>query len=205
MKLLSLNRGRAQALKVGRRMAQTGHFKHSLTGPVQLGPLGLEGDFIGNLKHHGGPDQAVYVYSAEDYRWWEQELGKPLPHGTFGENLTVDRLLRARIGDVWECGSVRLQISAPRIPCATLAARMGESAFARRFARANRGGAYARVLQPGLLQAGQSIQVHLSDGPLVDDLFALWHSPAKDPALMQAALAAPLAERARAAFLHWLK
>ncbi|MBS2033473.1 MOSC domain-containing protein [bacterium] len=205
MTLLSINLSSLQPLKVGRRMTRTGHFKQGQAGPVRLGRLGLEGDAVGNLKHHGGPDQAVYVYSAEDYAWWEQQLGRSLPFGTFGENLTVDRLQAARIGDIWQCGPVSLQISAPRIPCATLAARMGDPGFAKRFARANRGGAYARVLEPGTLTIGQSVEVTAGQGPLVDDLFELWHSRDKDPQLLRAGLSAPLAERARAAFLHWLE
>jgi len=170
--------------------------------------LGLAGDAIGNLKHHGGPDQAVYLYSAEDYRWWEQRLGS-LAHGTFGENLTVSNFAGRppRIGDIWICGEVRLQITAPRIPCATLAARMGKPTFAKEFARVNRGGAYARVLQPGLLQVGQPVVVepYPEASPTVDSLFELWHNPDKDPALLRLALAAPVASRARAAFEHWLE
>lgn len=204
MILLSINVSPLKPLKLGKRVTRTGHFKEGVSGPVQLTRLGLEGDAVGNLKHHGGPDQAVYIYSAEDYAWWEQELGRSLAFGTFGENLTVDRLEAARVGDILKCGSVQLQLTAPRIPCATLAARMGDAGFARRFARVNRGGAYARVLQPGSLRAGLSLEVESGKGPLVDDLFALWHSPTKDPELLRAGLAAPLAERARAAFLQWL-
>lgn len=204
MILLSINLSPLKPLKLGRRVTRTGHFKESVSGPVELSRLGLEGDAVGNLKHHGGPDQAVYLYSAEDYAWWEKELGRPLCYGTFGENLTLDRLSDARVGDVLNCGGVQLQLTAPRIPCATLAARMGDPGFARRFAKVNRGGAYARVLQPGMLKAGLSFELQRGTGPLVDDLFALWHCPNKDPELLRAALASPLAERARAAFLGWL-
>ena len=44
---------------------------------------------IASKKHHGGPDQAVYVYGEHDYAWWSEQLGRPLEPGTFGENLTV--------------------------------------------------------------------------------------------------------------------
>ena len=206
MKVVSVNLGGLKPLKLGRRTAQTGHYKEPVSSArVEL--LGLAGDAIGNLKHHGGTDQAVYLYSAQDYRWWEQKLG-PLEHGTFGENLTVSDFAGRppRIGDIWTCGEVRLQITAPRIPCATLAARMGKPTFAKEFARVNRGGAYARVLQPGLLEIGQTVLVEPfpGDSPTVDDLFALWHNPEKDKNLLRQALASPIAARARAAFEHWL-
>ncbi len=192
---------------MGRRMAQTGHFKDAV-GSARVEATGLVADAIGNLKHHGGPDQAVYVYSAEDYRWWEEHLGRKLPFGTFGENLTVSGFSgRApRVGDIWDCGEVRLQMTAPRIPCATLAARMENPRFVKEFARVNRGGAYARVLRPGLLTVGQEITVEpfAAGSPSIDELFELWHQPEKDLDLLRYALTAPLAARARAAFEFWL-
>ncbi|MBX3167252.1 MAG: MOSC domain-containing protein [Candidatus Eremiobacteraeota bacterium] len=207
MKVISVNSSGLKPLKMGRRTAQTGHFKEPV-GAAQVEALGLVGDAIGNARHHGGPDQAVYIYSAEDYRWWEGHLGRELSLGTFGENLTVSDFAGRppRIGDIWNCGEVRLQITAPRIPCATLAARMGDPRFAKEFARVNRGGAYARVLCGGLLECGQSVTVepYPQPSPAVDDLFALWHNPQKDPQILRQALAAPLAVRARAAFEYWL-
>lgn len=206
MKIVSVNVGDLKPLKLGRRQAQTGHFKDPV-GSARVKSLGLSGDAIGNAKHHGGPDQAVYIYSAEDYRWWEQHLGRNLSYGTFGENLTVSDFAGRppRVGDIWTFGEVRLQMTAPRIPCATLAARMEDPRFAKEFARVNRGGSYARVLREGLLQVGQSIVVepYPEPSPSIDDLFALWHQTEKDPELLRAALATPLGARARAAFERW--
>lgn len=208
MKIVSVNLSGLKPLKMGRRVAQTGHFKDPV-GSARVEFLGVAGDAIGNAKHHGGPDQAVYLYSAEDYRWWEQHLGKPLSYGTFGENLTVSDFggRQPRIGDIWHCGEARLQITAPRIPCATLAARMGAPGFVKEFARVNRGGAYARVLRGGLLETGRSVTVvpYPHPSPVVDDLFFLWHNPVKDPELLRQALTTPLAARARAAFETWLE
>lgn len=207
MKVVSVNVGSLQPLKMGRRTTKTGHLK-SAVGSARVEELGLVDDAIGNLKHHGGADQAVYVYSAEDYRWWEEHLGRDLPFGTFGENLTVSDFggRAPRVGDIWECGEVRLQMTAPRIPCATLAARMENPRFVKEFARVNRGGAYARVLRPGLLSVGQSIVLEPFAGssPSIDELFELWHQPEKDPELLRQALTTPLASRARAAFEFWL-
>ncbi len=60
--------------------------------PGDRGELGLEGDFIANQKHHGGPDQAVYIYGQADYDFWAEALGQPVEPGLFGENLTISGL-----------------------------------------------------------------------------------------------------------------
>ena len=64
--------------------------KQPAAGPVAVTADGLEGDGVGDTEHHGGPDQAVYAYGTADYTWWAHELGRSLPPGTFGENLTID-------------------------------------------------------------------------------------------------------------------
>jgi MOSC domain-containing protein YiiM len=207
MQLLSVNVGALQALALGPETVRTGIFKEPAAGSVHIGALGLEGDAIGNLKHHGGPDQAVYIYSAVDAAFWSERLGRHLPHGFFGENLTVSDFgdTVPLVGDIWDIGSVRLQLTAPRIPCSKLAARVGDPKFLKPFVAENRGGLYARVLQEGRVEAGMSVRVLPWEGVRVpvDDIFALWHSKVKDPATLAAALEAPLAERARAALQHW--
>ena len=120
---------------------------------------GLAGDGVGNRRHHGGPDQAVYAYGTPDYAWWEAELGRPLGPATFGENLTIDGLESAAlaIGDRLVAAGVTLEVTSPRIPCATLAARMDDPGFIRRFHDARRPGVYLRVLEPGEIGAGDEV------------------------------------------------
>jgi len=68
---------------------RTAIFKAPVESAV-VGALGLEGDEQADRAVHGGPDKAVYVYSADHYPWWKGELpGKELAYGAFGENLTV--------------------------------------------------------------------------------------------------------------------
>lgn len=204
LRLLSVNLG--QPHKKGR--SRTGIVKEPVDHAVRLGELGLEGDFIGNTKYHGGPDQAVYLYSAEDYAWWQTQLGRELSPGTFGENLTLSSFgpHPPRVGDIFTVGAVVLQLTAHRTPCATLAERMGDPEFVKKFAQVNRGGAYARVLAGGTVRAGETVTIEAAPPtyPTISDLFALWHSRKKDPDFMRSALEAPLAERAREALLGWL-
>lgn len=158
MDLLSINTGRARPFdnSVGR----TGIDKRPRSGPVEIHALGVEGDDVCDLKNHAGPDQAVYLYFQPDYDWWAIELGRPLDPGRFGENLTISGIASADIliGDRFEIGDVLLEVTSPRIPCATFAAHMGDSQWVKRFHAANRPGAYVRVLTPGRVEAGMAVR-----------------------------------------------
>lgn len=203
--LHSVNLGGLTRLTPGRG-SRTGIRKQPVGGPVLCDAQGLVGDAIGNHKHHGGPDQAVYLYSAEDYAWWSATLGRSCHPGLFGENLTIDQWWEApRIGDRVHFGDVILEITAPRIPCSTLATRMENARFTHDFARADRPGAYARVIQPGALDAGRRgelVRGH-STWPTVQQLYRLWlDTPRPSHALLEA-LRAPVAQRLREAFLTW--
>lgn len=199
--LVSINAGQAKDLEVGVRTARTGHFKQSLAGPVMIAQAGVPGDFIGDLKHHGGPDQAVYLYSQEDIDWWSERLQRPLAAGFFGENLTLSHWWPAlRIGDRLRIGELLLEVTAPRIPCSTLAARVGDSRFAKAFVRAERCGAYARVLTPGEVRPGDEVTVLAGDAvfPTINEVFRYCHSKGANPTFLRQLLAAPLAEKMRA-------
>jgi MOSC domain-containing protein YiiM len=203
--LLSVNVGQLAPVAPG-QPKRTGIHKHPVGGVVLCDAMGLVGDAIGNAKHHGGPDQAVYLYSAEDYAWWSAELGRPCDAGLFGENLTIDAWWDApRVGDRVVFGDVTLELTAPRIPCATLAGRMGDPQFVKRFAAVNRGGAYARVITPGALEAGLTGTVTRGDAawPPISELFAAWYRTPRNRAQLLEYTKAPLAVRAREAFVIW--
>jgi MOSC domain-containing protein YiiM len=132
-------------------------------GPKTTGlGSGLVGDFIGDGKHHGGDEQAVYAFQREDLDAWERQLGRELPNGFFGENLTTVGLEvnEARLGERWRVGSeVVLQVTSPRIPCSTFRGWMGQKGWAKIFTAAGRPGAYLSVIAPGTITAGDSIEV----------------------------------------------
>lgn len=75
MRLVSINLGRPEPLQIGPRPTTTGIFKNPVE-TAQISTLGLVGDHVADQEHHGGPDQAVYVYSALDYDWWMEQLGE---------------------------------------------------------------------------------------------------------------------------------
>jgi MOSC domain-containing protein YiiM len=200
--LISVNLGTRQTLQTGKGPEVTGIFKRPADGPVRVSSLGLEGDFIASEKHHGGPDQAVYIYTQPDYEWWSTGIGQALAPGTFGENLTISGLESAAcsIGDRLRVGEVLLEVSAPRIPCGTLARRMGDTKFTERFRQAERPGLYCRVLIEGLLQSGQEVTYAPYSGERIGvvNVFRDYYARQKTSHSIRRLLRAPLASRARA-------
>lgn len=159
-RVVSVNVGRVRDIP-GRRPLRSAIDKRPVTGPVVARTLGLVGDTQADTKHHGGFDQAVYAFAAEDMAVWESRLGRELHPGQFGENLTtagID-LNEARIGERWRVGSALLEVADVRIPCATFQQWLGEPRWVRRFADEGRPGAYLRVIEEGELRAGDEIVV----------------------------------------------
>ena len=203
MRLSSVNIATPHILELAGRRHRTAIEKVPTLRAVQVGMGGLAGDRVASTRHHGGPDQAVYAYTAEDYAWWSSELGVALAPGTFGENLTIEGLESADlfIGDRLRVGSdVVLEVTSPRIPCATLAARMGDRQFVKRFARARRPGPYLRVLAVGSVRSGDQVALDLSNRsqlPILA-LAELYYDRKASEERLADALRAPIAIRARA-------
>jgi len=130
---------------------------------VRVGAEGIDGDQVADRRHHGGPQQALLAYAAALYDTWRSE-GVDLPLGSFGENLVVEVASDQDvcIGDVWQVGALRLQVSQPRQPCATLARYLASDSVVERIWNTGRGGWYLRVLSPGTLAPGP---VELTDRP----------------------------------------
>jgi MOSC domain-containing protein YiiM len=169
MKVLSVNVGRAR-LNPWKGLSATGIDKRPADGPVAVsapgpkgtGMVGLAGDRVYDVNHHGGPDQAVYAYAREDLDRWAAELGRPLANGNFGENLTTAGLgvNGALIGERWRIGpDVVLEVSCPRIPCATFRGWLGRDGWIKRFTQAALPGAYLRVIEPGDIRAADPVAI----------------------------------------------
>jgi MOSC domain-containing protein YiiM len=208
MKVLTVNVGRPHT-NPWKGLTATGIDKRPVEGPVAVsapgpkgtGEVGLGGDRVYDVKHHGGPDQAVYAYAREDLDWWETELGQ-LTNGMFGENLTtldVD-VNGALIGERWRIGpDVVLEVSGPRIPCQTFQGWLERAGWIRRFTEAVRPGAYLRVIEPGHIRAGDPL--HVVHRPAHDVTVALaFRAMTREPDLLPRLLPAdalPAGDRAR--------
>lgn len=176
--------------------------KRPQAGSVRIENLGPAGDTVCDTKHHGGPDQAVYCYFEDDYAFWRLELGRDLPPGSFGENLTISGIegTTVAVGDRFTIGEVVLEVAAHRTPCNTFARHMGDRTWVKRYHDAGRPGAYCRVVTEGEVAAGMPVayRPYAGERVTVSELMSLdgvRHIP--EPTLRRV-LATPVAERVHA-------
>jgi len=142
----------------------TAIFKSPVAGPVAVKTRNIEGDGQADLRVHGGPNKAVMAYPAGHYPLWRNELGlseEQFPLGAFGENLTVSGLSENTvcIGDIHQIGTAVLQVSQPRSPCWKLARKWSMPDLPKKLVTSKRSGWYYRVLQEGILQSGDDVQL----------------------------------------------
>jgi MOSC domain-containing protein YiiM len=201
MELLSVNVARPHRAPYTNAPGRlTGIDKRPVDGPVALSAPGrkgvagsaLAGDTIGDKRHHGGDDQAVYAFAREDLDSWAEALGRDLTNGSFGENLTTRGLdvTGALVGERWRIGpDVVLEVNSPRIPCNTFAGWLEERGWVKRFTDKGAPGAYLRVIERGEIRGGDEIRIeHRPDHEVtVGFLFrALTNSPDLLPRVLAA-------------------
>ena len=137
---------------------RTAFWKKPVEGPVWLGKTNLVGDGQAAVGIHGGPDKAVLGYAASHYPLWRAELGwDDLGFGAFAENFTLEGLSENSVclGDVYAVGDAVVQVSQPRSPCWKIARRWRMPDLTERVEVTGRTGWYHRVLDEGLVEAGQ--------------------------------------------------
>jgi MOSC domain-containing protein YiiM len=159
--VLSVNVAQIREIPRGGEMVPTGIWKVPVEGRVAVRGVNIEGDEQADRSVHGGVDKALYAYAREDTDWWEGELGRELPHGAFGENLTLGGVdvSGALIGERWRIGTALLEVSEPRFPCWKLGVRFGDPRMLKRFSLALRPGAYLRIAEEGELAAGDAVEI----------------------------------------------
>ena len=157
----SVNHGQVFEAAWAGRLRRTAIDKRPVTHAVAVGELGVAGDEQADVKYHGGRDKAVYAFAREDLDRWEQVLGRSLHDGQFGENLTTSGIdvNEALVGERWRVGQALLEVCSVRIPCRVFANWLQEQGWVRRFTADARPGPYLRVVEPGLVAAGDPIAV----------------------------------------------
>ena len=158
--LLSIHVGRIAPL--GPEGVPSGFVKWAVDGEVEVRPLGLAGDEQGDLTVHGGPDKAVYAYPAIHHRAWTLDFPEHahlfVPGGV-GENLAIDGWTEADlcVADVHRIGTALLQVTQPRRPCFKFVLRFDDNRLPRAMVRTGRAGWYYRVIEPGVIRAGDPV------------------------------------------------
>jgi MOSC domain-containing protein YiiM len=159
--VLFVNVGAVRTVDVGDRTIKTAIWKSPVEGRVPVRGVNVSGDEQADRSVHGGEHKAVYAYAWEDTLWWQEELGRELEPGNFGENLTLSGVdvPEAVVGERWRVGSALLEVSEPRFPCFKLGLRMGDPTFLKRFAAARRTGTYLRIVEEGDVGAGDAVEL----------------------------------------------
>jgi len=166
MKLISVNVGSPREVPRRGNTVATAIFKEPVEHAVQLRRLNLDGDRQADLKVHGGPAKAVYVYPSEHYQFWRRELpGTELPWGAFGENFTTEGLLEdgTCIGDSFRVGGAVVKVTQPRMPCYKLGIKFGRNDIIKRFLASRRTGFYFSVAQEGEIRARDLVELLARD------------------------------------------
>lgn len=194
MKVVSTNVGSATTFNWKGREEQTGIFKFPASGPLQLNSANVERDIVIDRKHHAGKHKACYLFSSDHYPYWQKRYpGLEWDWGMFGENLTISGMDESsmRIGDIYDIGSARVQVSQPREPCYKLGIRFDDQKIIGQFVKHGYPGTYVRVLKEGTVQKGDLMAlVSQSDNSLtIQQFFALLYARDKDPDIVQLALA----------------
>lgn len=167
-RIVSVHVGKIAPL--GPKRTPSAILKHAVEGPVLIGPLGLAGDEQADLRVHGGPEKAVYGYSASHYAAWAAEFPALAPlfvPGGVGENLAIEGMDESDIcvGDVQAVGDALLQVCQPRQPCFKFALRFRSNRLPRAMAHNGRAGWYYRVIRNGQVAAGDPLALHARPNP----------------------------------------
>ncbi len=143
--------------------------KSPLTGPVAITPHGISSDEQADRIHHGGPHMALHHYAFDHYPVWRAELGDhPLlgQPGAFGENISTTGLTEQNVclGDRFRLGTALIEVSKARQPCWKQSHRLNQPDMVARIVASRRCGWYYRVLEAGVVCAGDPMT--LVDRPL---------------------------------------
>jgi MOSC domain-containing protein YiiM len=143
--------------------------KRAIAGPVMLSEASIEGDRWRNPALHGGPNKAVLMASA-DFIDDLASRGFPVFYGALGENLTVSGLdpHMWRNGQRYRVGQdAVIELTTLRMPCHNLDVYGPQIKSELHDLRCQagdvksphwaHGGFYARVIRPGMIQAGDAI------------------------------------------------
>ncbi|NRA11212.1 MAG: MOSC domain-containing protein [Crocinitomicaceae bacterium] len=193
MKVVSTNIGNSRTVVWNKEEITTGIFKNPVDEPIYLGLEGVTDDSVIDRLNHGGIDKACYIFASDNYPDWQaRHPYLEWSYGMFGENITIKGLdeKEMRIGDVYQLGDAKVQVSEPRQPCFKLNIRFNSKEAVKQFVSYQKSGCYLRILEPGMVENGDEMTL-LKSNPkslTVFETFKLIFSKNKSQELVQRAL-----------------
>jgi MOSC domain-containing protein YiiM len=211
MKIISTNIAKPHFVTIKGKQQRTGIFKKPTKQPIYLEKETVKGDEVSNRKVHGGEFKACYLFSADNYPYWKSIYPNIEWHyGMLGENLTVKGLdeTKIHIGDIYKVGKALVQITQPREPCNTFAAKMGTPAILKQFIAHGKPGTYVRVLEEGFVTTNDTFKLieKAKSSLTTSDFFNLLFANEKNQEhLKRAIVNNALPERKKAKLIAYLK
>lgn len=192
MKIISTNIGLPTKFVWNGKEETTGIYKKPTGEAIFLTKNDVVNDEISNRLNHGGYYKACYIFSSEQYPYW-QKLYPELDWswGMFGENLTVSDFDEREVflGDIYQVGEAVVQVSQYREPCYKLGYKFGTPQVIKQFIEHGHGGTYLSILEEGYVDVGDSFKLleRTQTSISVAALFHLVFAKDKDPELVKIA------------------
>lgn len=190
MKVVSTNLAQPTKIIWKGKEEETGIYKIPTDSPIYLETHDVKGDAVIDRRYHGGVDKACYLYSADHYSHWKNEYpNTEISYGMFGENLTIEGLDETKItvGNVYQVGGAKVQVSEPRQPCYKLGVRFENQGVLKKFVKSTYCGVYLRVIAPGEVKVGDEFQLLESpdSGLTIAEVYGLIYAKFAEPELMR--------------------
>jgi len=162
MKVVSVNIGELTTVQWRNKTIQTGIFKYPVNRPIFLDLENVRGDTIENRVHHGGVDQAVYIYGEQHYQYWKELYpNQDWMYGMFGENLTITDFdeKKIHVGSIYQLGEAKIKVTKPRQPCKKLGMRFNDHKIIKDFWNSTKSGIYFKILEAGNVEVGDELRL----------------------------------------------
>jgi len=176
MKVRAVNIGKRVSVPWKNSTVETGIFKYPVTSPIYLEKEQVKHDSVVDTKVHGGIEKAVYAFGYNHYAHYQSSFPNlDWQYGMFGENITLDHLdeTTVNIGDVYQLGTSKLEVTQPRQPCFKLGIRFKDQSVLTTMWNSTKTGVYFKVVAQGIVAIDDSL-ICLSknlNGPSVAAVF----------------------------------
>ncbi len=161
------NRIIIRSLNVGRPQLIGNPFGQVINSGIRKKPVssaylytsGFENDDVADNESHGGIDRAVCFYPFEHYADWNSLSGTELAIPAFGENMTITGFTEddIYIGDIFQIGDAKVEITQSRIPCAKVDISNRIRGLFEQFILTGKTGYFGRVLEEGMIEETSEI------------------------------------------------